>query len=169
MESGRKLSLHSDHEREINLFDAIAHIKSTVDRCVSSCKGSESRPETVSEADNRLVDLIFLDGPTLLRFLKRSIVQKFVTESVFFTGSLFGFLLLLAWAKMHVAVKAGQLNETKATESIIWLNTSNGVLLKGANRDDLALALDRADDVAESILFSQAVGWKGSLIERAFN
>ena len=43
---------------------------------------------------------------------------------------------------MHERVKTGKLVEAKATEGFIFLDALECVLSVGADRDDLALALD---------------------------
>ena len=93
-----------------------------------------------------------------------------MAEDVLFTSSLINFFALLARAQEHVGVKAGKFVDAKTAEGLIALHVSQCILSEGADGNDLALALDRVDHVAESLLFSQAasgeLGWgEGALTQ----
>ena len=90
-----------------------------------------------------------------------------MAEEVLFTCSLINFFALLAWAQMHVGVKAGKFVEAKTAEGLIALHITQCILSEGAYGNDLALALDRVDHVAESFLFSQATSGELGWIEGA--
>ena len=90
-----------------------------------------------------------------------------MAEEVLFTCGLINFFALLAWAQMHVGVKAGKFVEAKTAEGLIALHISQCILSEGAYGNDLALALDRVDHVAESFLFSQAAGGELGCVEGA--
>ena len=83
-----------------------------------------------------------------------------MAEEVLFTSSLINFFALLARAQVHVGVKAGKFVDAKTAEGLIALHVSQCILSEGADGNDLALALDRVDHVAESLLFSQAASWE---------
>ena len=93
-----------------------------------------------------------------------------MAEEVLFTSSLINFFALLARAQVHVGVKAGKFVDAKTAEGLIALHITQCILSEGAYGNDLALALDRVDHVAESLLFSQAtsgeLGWvEGALTQ----
>ena len=79
-----------------------------------------------------------------------------MAEEVLFTSSLINLLTLLARAQVHVGVKGGKFVEAETTECLIALHVSQCILSEGTHGNDLALALDRVDHVAESFLLSQA-------------
>lgn len=93
-----------------------------------------------------------------------------MAEKVLFTSRLINFFALLTRSQVHVGVKAGKFVEAKTAEGLIALHVSQCILSEGAYGNDLALALDRADHIAKSLLFSQAasreLGWvKGALTQ----
>ena len=86
-----------------------------------------------------------------------------MAEEILFTSSLINFFALLARSQVHVGVKAGKFVEAKTAEGLIALHVSQCILSEGAYGNDLALALDRVDHIAKSLLFSKAasreLGW----------
>ena len=88
-------------------------------------------------------------------------------EEVLFTSGLFNLLALLARAQVHVGVKGAKFVEAETAEGLIALHISQCVLSEGAHGNDLALALDRVDHVAESLLFSQTAGRELGWVEGA--
>ena len=90
-----------------------------------------------------------------------------MAEEVFFTSGLINFFTLLARTQVHVGVKAGKFVDAKTAEGLIALHIPQCILSEGAYGNDLALALDRVDHVAESLLFSQAASGELGCVEGA--
>ena len=81
-----------------------------------------------------------------------------MAEGVLLTYSLFNFFFLLAWAKMHVSIKCCQLIESESAEGLVTLNATQCIFSEGADGHDLALALDRFNNVTESFLLGNSIG-----------
>ena len=148
----------SDHEGEVELLDAAADVERAVDRRICSVEGSEAGPDAAPQHDTRQVDLIHLNGPALLGLLQSGIVQEVMAEDVLFARSLINFIFLLHRSQVHVRVERLELGALEATERLIRLHVAQGVLSPGADRHDLALAVNHVGDVAETLELGDAVG-----------
>ena len=90
-----------------------------------------------------------------------------MVEDVFLARCLFNLLFLLVLSQVHKRVKSGQLVEFESAESLISLHAAQSVLAEGANGNNLALSLNRADNVAKSVLLCKAIASGKSLsVER---
>ena len=81
-----------------------------------------------------------------------------MAEGVLLTYSLFNFFFLLAWAKVHISIKRCQLVESESTEGLITLYATQCIFSEGADWHNLALALNRFNDITESLLFGNSIG-----------
>ena len=91
-----------------------------------------------------------------------------MVEDVFLARRLFNLFFLLVLSQVHERVKSGQLVEFESAECLISLNTAQSVLAEGANGNNLALSLNRVDDVAKSVLLCKTIASSKSLsVERA--
>ena len=90
-----------------------------------------------------------------------------MVEDVFLARRLFNLFSLLVLSQVHERVKSGQLVEFESAESLISLNAAQSVLAEGADGNNLALSLNRVDNVAKSVLFCKAIASGKSLsVER---
>ena len=80
-----------------------------------------------------------------------------MVESILLSRSQVNFLFLLTWTHVHERFEACELVEFEITECFVSLHTTQVVLSEGSTWDDLALTLDGADNVAESILLCETV------------
>ena len=81
-----------------------------------------------------------------------------MAEGVLLAYSLFNFFFLLAWAKVHISIKRCQLVESKSTEGLVTLYATQCIFSEGADGHNLALALDRFNNVTESFLLGDSIG-----------
>jgi len=91
-----------------------------------------------------------------------------VIEDVFLARRLFNLLFLLVLSQVHKRVKSGQLVESESAEGLISLNAAQSILAEGANGNNLALSLNRVDNIAKSVLLCKTIASGKSLsVERA--
>ena len=64
---------------------------------------------------------------------------------------------------MHKGVHAHQVVEAKAAECLVTLHATECVLAVGADGNDLTLAFDGVDNVAQSVLLCKAIARGESL------
>ena len=101
--------------------------------------------------------------PAALWLLQRGIIHELVAENVLFARSLVNFFPLFAGAQVHKGVQAHEIVETKAAEGLVWLHAPECVLAVGADGNDLTLAFDGIDNVAQSVLLCKAIARGESL------
>ena len=95
--------------------------------------------------------------PAALWLLKRGIIHELVAENVLFARRLVNFFPLFAGAQVHKRVQAHEIVEAKTAEGLVSLHAPECVLAVGANWDDLALAFDGVDNIAQSVLLCKAI------------
>ena len=86
-----------------------------------------------------------------------------MAEDVLLSRCLVDLLPLFTRSQVHERVQGQQIIETKSTERLISLDAAQSVLAVRADRHDLALAFDAADDVAQSVLLCKTVAGGESL------
>jgi hypothetical protein len=95
-------------------------------------------------------------GPLLVGHALAGVVQEVVGANVFLTGGHLALLALLGHSKVHVALETVELVELESSEGFVNLNFTKRGLLEGANWDDGTVLVDRAHNVAESVLLSES-------------
>ena len=86
-----------------------------------------------------------------------------MAEDVLLSRCLVDLLPLFTRSQVHERVQGQQIIETKSTERLISLDAAQSVLAVRADRHDLALAFDAADNVAQSVLLCKTVAGGESL------